>query len=53
MKAIRVNRCGGPEVLSYEDIEIGPLGPNEVRVRNRAIGVSVCRWPMERSLARG
>lgn len=40
MKAIRVHRHGGPDVLSYEDIEIGQSGPNEVRVRNRAIGVN-------------
>ena len=40
MKAIRVHRHGGPDVLSYEDIEIGRLGPDEVRVRNRAIGVN-------------
>jgi NADPH:quinone reductase len=39
MKAIRVNRCGGPDVLSYENVDIGPLGPDQVRVRNRAIGV--------------
>ncbi len=40
MKAIRVHRYGGPDVLSYENVEIGRLGPSEVRVRNRAIGVN-------------
>ncbi|MDF2997078.1 MAG: quinone oxidoreductase [Xanthobacteraceae bacterium] len=40
MKAIRVHRHGGPEVLGLEDIDIGQPGPGEVRVRNRAIGVN-------------
>ncbi len=40
MKAIRVHRHGGPEVLGFEDIDIGEPGPGEVRVRNRAIGVN-------------
>jgi NADPH2:quinone reductase len=40
MKAIRVHRHGGPEVLAYEDIDIGQPGPGEVRIRNRAIGLN-------------
>ena len=40
MKAIRVHRHGGPEVLAYEDVDIGQPGPGEVRVRNRAIGLN-------------
>jgi NADPH2:quinone reductase len=40
VKAIRVHRHGGPEVLGLEDIDIGQPGPGEVRVRNRAIGVN-------------
>ena len=40
MKAIRVHRHGGPEVLAYEDVAIGSPGPGEVRVRNRAIGLN-------------
>lgn len=40
MKAIRVHRHGGPEVLVHEDVEIGRPGPGEVRVRNRAIGLN-------------
>jgi NADPH2:quinone reductase len=40
VKAIRVHRHGGPEVLTYEDVEIGALGPGEIRVRNRAIGLN-------------
>ncbi len=40
MKAIRVHRHGGPEVLALEDIDIGQPGPGEVLVRNRAIGLN-------------
>jgi NADPH:quinone reductase len=40
VKAIRVHRHGGPEVLAYEDVAIGVPGPGEVRVRNRAIGLN-------------
>lgn len=40
MKAIRAHRHGGPEVLTYEEVTLGPPGPGEVRVRNRAIGLN-------------
>jgi NADPH2:quinone reductase len=40
VKAIRVHRHGGPEVLTYEDAAIGAPGPGEIRVRNRAIGLN-------------
>lgn len=40
MKAIRIHRHGGPEVLAYEDVDIGQPGPGEVRVRNMAIGLN-------------
>jgi len=40
VKAIRVHRHGGPEMLAYEDVDIGQPGPDEVRVRNRAIGLN-------------
>ncbi len=40
MKAIRVHGYGGPEVLSYEDTEIGAPGPGQIRVRQSAVGVN-------------
>ena len=39
-KAVFVNQCGGPEVLSYENYHTGEPGPGEVLVRNTAIGVN-------------
>lgn len=40
MKAIRVNEHGGPEVLSYEDVQVPEPGPGEARVRLAASGVN-------------
>jgi NADPH:quinone reductase len=40
VKAVVVHRHGGPEVLSYEDVEVGDPGPGEVRLRQTAIGVN-------------
>ncbi|MDQ4000299.1 MAG: quinone oxidoreductase [Actinomycetota bacterium] len=40
MKAIRVNENGGPEVLSYEDVEVLEPGPGQARVRLAASGVN-------------
>ncbi|MBI2890779.1 MAG: quinone oxidoreductase [Nitrospirae bacterium] len=40
MKAIRVNKLGGPEVLSYEDIPMPEPGPIQVLVRIEACGLN-------------
>ncbi len=40
MKAIRIHENGGPEVLRYEDAEIGPPRPGEARLRHTAIAVN-------------
>ena len=39
-KAIRIHEHGGPEVLRWEDVEVGPPGPGEVRIRHEAVGVN-------------
>jgi NADPH2:quinone reductase len=39
-KAIRIHEFGGPEVLKYEDVDIGEPGPGQARVRHNAIGVN-------------
>ena len=38
--AIRIHENGGPEVLKWEEVEVGAPGPGEVRVRNTAIGLN-------------
>nr|DAD18440.1 TPA_asm: hypothetical protein HUJ06_019903 [Nelumbo nucifera] len=40
VKAIRVYEHGGPEVLKWEDVEIGEPKEGEIRVRNKAIGLN-------------
>jgi NADPH2:quinone reductase len=39
-KAIRIHEHGGPEVLKYEDVDLGDVGPGEVRLRHNAIGLN-------------
>jgi NADPH2:quinone reductase len=39
-KAIRIYANGSPEVMRWEDIELPPPGPGEVRVRHTAIGIN-------------
>src|SRR5437588_1668853 len=38
--AVRVHKTGGPEVLTYEDIEIGAPGPGQLRVKQHACGIN-------------
>lgn len=40
INAIRVHQTGGPEVLNYEQIEIGEPGPGEAKVRHEAVGLN-------------
>jgi NADPH2:quinone reductase len=40
VKAIRMNRVGGPEVMELVDVELPPPGPGEVRMRHEAIGLN-------------
>jgi NADPH:quinone reductase len=38
--AIRFHETGGPEVLVWEEVEVGQPGPGEARVRHTAIGLN-------------
>jgi NADPH:quinone reductase len=38
--AVRVHKHGGPEVLTFEDIEIPPPGAGQVRLRQHAAGIN-------------
>jgi len=40
MKAIRVSEYGGPSVLKLEEVATPQLGPNQVLVKNRGVGVN-------------
>jgi NADPH2:quinone reductase len=37
---VRIHRHGGPEVLQYEEVEIGEPGPGEVLLKQTAIGLN-------------
>jgi NADPH2:quinone reductase len=39
-KAIRFHKTGGPEVLAWDDVEVGEPGPGQLRIRHHAIGVN-------------
>src|ERR1700758_1171737 len=39
-KAVRFHETGGPEVLRYEDVEVGDPGPGQVRLRHEAVGLN-------------
>ncbi|MGQ0740729.1 MAG: quinone oxidoreductase family protein [Alphaproteobacteria bacterium] len=40
MKAIRIEKTGGPEVLELKEVELPPPAGGQVRVRHTAIGVN-------------
>lgn len=39
-RAIRIHETGGPEVLRWEEVEVGRPGPGEARIRQTAIGLN-------------
>ena len=38
--AIRFHKAGGPDVLQWEEVQVGRPGPGEARVRNTAVGLN-------------
>ena len=38
--AIRIQQHGGPEVMRWEEVDVGDPGPGQVRVRNTAVGLN-------------
>jgi len=39
-KAIRIYETGGPDVLKWEDVDVGKPGAGEVRIRHTAVGLN-------------
>ena len=39
-RAIRIHQTGGPEVMRWEDVEVGAPGPGEIRIRHEAVGLN-------------
>jgi NADPH2:quinone reductase len=40
-RAIRLHQTGGPEVLQWEEVEVGEPGPGQARIRHAAVGVNL------------
>ena len=38
--SVRVHKVGGPEVLTYEDIDVGAPGPGQIRIKQNACGIN-------------
>ena len=41
IRAIRFNETGPAEILRWEEIDVPPPGPGEVRLKNKAIGINM------------
>ena len=40
VRAVRIHEYGGPEVLKFEQVEVGKPGAGEVLIRNTAVGLN-------------
>jgi NADPH2:quinone reductase len=40
MKAVRISETGGPEVMTYQDVDLAEPGEGQVQVRHTAIGLN-------------
>ena len=38
--AVRVHKSGGPEVLTYEDVDVGAPGQGQIRIKQHACGIN-------------
>jgi NADPH2:quinone reductase len=38
--AIRIHKVGGPDVLQWEEVEVGEPGPGQVKLRQEAVGLN-------------
>jgi NADPH2:quinone reductase len=39
-RIVRFHRLGGPEVLQFDELDLGAPGPGEVRIRVRVLGLN-------------
>lgn len=40
VRAVRFYETGGPDVLRYEEVDVGEPGPDQVRLRHVAVGLN-------------
>ncbi len=39
-RSIKIEKAGGPEVLQFVETQVSQPGPNEVRIKVKAIGLN-------------
>ncbi|GAA2672982.1 MULTISPECIES: NADP-dependent oxidoreductase [Actinosynnema] len=52
MKAVRLHEHGGPEVLRLDEVPVPEVGPGEVRVRVRAVGLNPPDWYLREGMTK-
>jgi NADPH2:quinone reductase len=40
VRAIRIHKPGGPEALSFDEVEVGAPGPGQIRLKQTAVGLN-------------
>src|SRR6478735_5503186 len=53
MRAIRMHDYGGPEVLHLDEVCVPDPGPQQVRVRTKAVGINPFDWKLREGRMRG
>ena len=48
-RTIKFAKAGGPEVLEFVEVQVPAPGPNEVRIKVKAIGINRAEamWPKD------
>jgi NADPH:quinone reductase-like Zn-dependent oxidoreductase len=53
MKAVTIHDFGGPEMLSYEDVPVPEIGPDETLIKVHSCGVNPVDWKIRQGYSKG